>query len=121
MFTSDGKKVISGSRDKSIIVWDVDSQKPIDQVQIHRNQVDCLLLLPGGKQIISASDDVVKIWNFEIFGLQKDLKGHEDQVNRVSFSYDDKKIVSGSNDRTIIIWNADTGQPIGRPLRGHEK
>ena len=77
-FTPDGKKVISGSKDKSIIIWDVESQKPVDQVQIHMQDINYLQLLPGGKQIVSASNDTVKIWDFEIFGLQKDLKGHED-------------------------------------------
>jgi WD40 repeat protein len=28
-------------------------------------------------------------------------------------------IVSGSHDRTVRIWAADTGQPIGYPLTGH--
>jgi WD40 repeat protein len=52
----------------------------------------------------------VKIWDREILNLAKELKGHEDTVQSVSFSYDAKKIVSGSNDKTIIIWNADNGQ-----------
>ena len=30
------------------------------------------------------------------------------------------RIATASNDKTIRIWDADTGQPIGAPLRGHE-
>ena len=41
------------------------------------------------------------------------LMGHTDIVYSVAFSPDGTRIVSGSGDNTLRIWNADTGQPIG--------
>jgi predicted NACHT family NTPase len=38
------------------------------------------------------------------------LKGHSDWVTSVNFSPDGKWIVSGSNDKTVKVWDADTGQ-----------
>ena len=38
----------------------------------------------------------------------------------MAFSPDGSKIVSGSCDMTIRLWNTETGQPIGQPLTGHE-
>jgi hypothetical protein len=49
------------------------------------------------------------------------LRGHEDQVWSVAFSPDGRRIVSGSVDQTLRLWDAQTGQPIGEPLLGHEK
>ena len=46
--------------------------------------------------------------------------GHEDAVNSVTVSSDGNRIVSGSDDGTVRIWDAVTGQAIGRPLQGHE-
>ncbi|KAL1745559.1 hypothetical protein HDZ31DRAFT_36103, partial [Schizophyllum fasciatum] len=40
-------------------------------------------------------------------------------VNSVSFSPDGTCIISGSDDGTVRVWNAATGQPVGDPLRGH--
>ncbi|KAG8742417.1 POC1 centriolar protein A [Ceratobasidium sp. 414] len=37
----------------------------------------------------------------------------------VAYSPDGAYIVSGSSDSTIRIWDAHTGQPVGRPLKGH--
>ncbi|EIM79393.1 WD40 repeat-like protein, partial [Stereum hirsutum FP-91666 SS1] len=41
-------------------------------------------------------------------------------VNSVAFSPNGERIVSGSNDETIRIWDAETSLSIGEPLRGHE-
>ncbi|KAE9383221.1 WD40 repeat-like protein [Gymnopus androsaceus JB14] len=40
-------------------------------------------------------------------------------VDSVAYSPDGKQIVSGSRDKTVRIWSAETGLPIGEPLRGH--
>ncbi|KAE9403162.1 WD40 repeat-like protein [Gymnopus androsaceus JB14] len=47
------------------------------------------------------------------------LTGHKSWVNSVTFSPDGKRIVSGSEDYTVRIWNAETGMIIGEPLQGH--
>ncbi|KAJ3979529.1 WD40-repeat-containing domain protein [Lentinula detonsa] len=47
------------------------------------------------------------------------LRDHTDYITAVAFSPDGRKIVSGSWDKTIRIWNADTGEAIGNPLQGH--
>ena len=38
----------------------------------------------------------------------------------MAFSADGTRIVSGSYDKTLRLWDAKSGQPIGEPLRGHE-
>ena len=46
------------------------------------------------------------------------LKGHSGWVNSVSFSPDGKRIVSGSVDKTLKVWDAETGQEV-LTLNGH--
>jgi WD40 repeat protein len=48
------------------------------------------------------------------------FKGHEDRVSSAAFSPDGKRIVTASRDNTARVWDADTGKPIGEPLKGHE-
>ncbi len=40
-------------------------------------------------------------------------------MTSVAFSPDGHRIVSGSDDNTVRLWDAATGQPIGQPLTGH--
>ena len=49
------------------------------------------------------------------------LRGHDGSVNSVAFSPDSSKIVSGSDDRTIRVWDASTGIKMLPPLRGHDE
>ena len=46
------------------------------------------------------------------------LEGHTDSVTSVAFNHDGTKIVSGSEDKTIRVWNVDTGECI-LTLKGH--
>ena len=40
------------------------------------------------------------------------LKGHTDWVYSVAFSPDGQRIVSGSRDKTLKIWDANSGQEL---------
>ena len=47
------------------------------------------------------------------------LEGHRNSVSSVAFSPDGQRLVSGSSDNTLWLWDAQTGAPIGQPLAGH--
>jgi len=51
--------------------------------------------------------------------LLRVLRGHARAVTSVAFSPDDRRIATGSIDRTARIWDARTGEQL-HVLRGHE-
>ncbi|KAJ7745956.1 WD40-repeat-containing domain protein [Mycena olivaceomarginata] len=52
--------------------------------------------------------------------LEKILQGHDDQVFSIASSPDGQRIISGSGDKTVRIWDAAMGTVIGEPLQGHD-
>ncbi|KAJ7726681.1 WD40-repeat-containing domain protein [Mycena maculata] len=44
---------------------------------------------------------------------------HPSGVSSVAFSPDGNQIVSGSNDKTLHLWDAETGQALSDPFQGH--
>lgn len=52
------------------------------------------------------------------FGRISTLSAHTGEVNTIAFSPDGQKFVSGSDDKTIKIWNSSDFQEL-RTLRGH--
>ena len=45
--------------------------------------------------------------------------GHNSSVLCISYSPNGRQVISGSSDRTIRIWDTETGSVIGEPLQGH--
>ncbi|KAL4074753.1 WD40-repeat-containing domain protein [Scleroderma yunnanense] len=50
---------------------------------------------------------------------QVTIKEHTSTVTTVAFSPDGTRIVSGSDDHTIRLWDAETGLTVGSSLEGH--
>src|ERR1700691_3837327 len=47
------------------------------------------------------------------------LRGHKDSILSVAFSPDGKQIVSGSDDKSIRVWDAETGEMVSGPFEGY--
>ena len=49
------------------------------------------------------------------------LRVHRDSILSLAFSKDNKTLVSGSKDGTIILWDISKRQAIGQPLTGYQQ
>jgi WD40 repeat protein len=99
----------------------------------HDRSVQWAAFSLDGKRIVTASGDEIARISDAATGnrIGEPLKGHGDRVK--SFSHNGQRIVTISEDNTMDsgvaspfsrgrlaqIWDASTGKPIGKPLRGH--
>jgi WD40 repeat protein len=119
-FTPDGKSLVTGHSDGSLLFWDVASGLPAQTpLRTSSYAINAMLFTADGKTLISANtDNVIIFWNTENRQVSKILNGHGASVNSISLSADEKLLASASSDRTVRLWDTATGQPIGNPLTG---
>ncbi len=75
-------------------------------------------IVGGGSPNADNRGNNIKIWNRNTCILVRTLEGHSDEVNSVAIDGD--RVISGSDDDTIKIWNITTFPALVRTLEGHE-
>ena len=109
-FSPDGTRIVSGSEDNSVRIWDAERGMQIGgPLQGHPDYVTSVAFSPDGKRIVSGSDDTsLRVWDAEReVQIGSPLEGHTWYVRSVAFSPDGTRIVSGSCDRTVRVWDAE--------------
>lgn len=87
----------------------------------HAEAVLSVAFSPDGKALASGSGDTtMRIWDLQTETPLFTCEGHKHWVLFVSFSPDCTKIASGGMDHSIHLWNAETGEQLGKPLKGHK-
>ncbi|KAI7762193.1 hypothetical protein LZL87_006588 [Fusarium oxysporum] len=89
-------------------------------------QIYCCLAFAPRKSIIRRTfENVIPKWISNLPKVEENwdaclltLEGHIRAVNSVVFSHDSKRVASGSDDETIRIWDAETGE-CEQELKGH--
>jgi WD40 repeat protein len=111
-FSSDGRFAISGSDDKTIILWEVKTGLAIKSFIGHTDYVSSVCFSLDGKYIISGSADrSIKLWDINSGLLIRSFNGHKSGITSVKVSPNGKYMLSGSVDGTFRIWMIDSGVP----------
>ena len=124
-FSQNGKRLVSGSKDRSIRIWNaVNGEAELKIPQAHGTDpavpafggVLSVCFRPDDRQIASGSDDgTVKIWNAET-GMHEFTIEVKGIVDGVLFAPDGRSVLSSSS--ALEIWNANNGQ-LEQTIRGH--
>ena len=116
----DGKILSSGSCDKTIKIWNLETTELLGTLTGHSDRVNSVAISYDGKMLVSgSSDETIKFWNLHNGDLLCTFPGHSMEVNSVAINPKHQIIAScGGADNTIKLWNLRTGELL-RTLKGH--
>lgn len=112
-----GGKVVSGSPDCTLRVWDIASGQAIATLEGHHGPVNAVAALPGGCIVSGSVDHSLRVWDVACGQAIAILEGHHGPINAVA-ALPDGRVVSGSDDHSLRVWDVASGQVLAT-LEGH--
>ncbi|NEO28240.1 MAG: PQQ-binding-like beta-propeller repeat protein, partial [Kamptonema sp. SIO4C4] len=109
--------VISGSLDKTLKVWNIETGKELRTLIGHSSDVTAVAVTPEGQVISGSGDNTLKVWDMETGKELRTLTGHSSRVEAVAVT-PEGLVISGSFDNTLKVWDMETGKEL-RTLTGH--
>ncbi|KAH9935512.1 WD40-repeat-containing domain protein [Fomitopsis serialis] len=96
-FSADNRQIVSGSRDRSIKLWNTLGECKYDiKEDGHTEWVSC----------------VVKVWELSKFKLKTNHYGHTGYINTISVSPDGSLAASGGKDGITMLWDLNEGKHL---------
>jgi WD40 repeat protein len=118
-FSPDGRRVLSGSADKTIKLWDTATGSLIRTFEGHSSQVNSVAFSPDGTRVLAGGlGKTFELWDAATGALIRTFEGHQSWVNSVAFSPDGTRVLAGGGGKTFELWDAATGALI-RTFEGH--
>jgi len=118
--STDGKVALTGSSDKTCILWDLATGEALNRLAGHTAEVLSIAISSDRKRAFSGSNDHTCIhWDLTTGKALKTYRNHVSWVYAVAMTPDGTIAISGSEDKTCIIWDLTTGE-AQQTLRGHD-
>jgi len=118
----DGRTVIAGSYDSTIVFYDIKTRQAVKKITDHLESLNCLDVSSNYKRLASGSDDTsIKIWNLNyaknnVFQFVSECKsidnGHS--VKTIKFLMNHPNILLSNCYNIIKMWDCDLGVCIKR-------
>ena len=119
MVMSDNRTIVSGSHDKTIRTWNMDTHECTGILEGHETRINCLDVTPDRTLCISGSQDgSIRLWDLYSGTDNKVLENSGEEVTALAVTKDSRFALSGHKDGSMILWGLNSGTCI-KVLRSH--
>ena len=103
---------ISGSKDKTVRLWNLKTMNCERSFEGHTGPVGCLASTTDNKNLVSGSEDFkLKVWSIQNGDCLHTLEGHNASIKCIAITEDNLFAVAGSHEgkEQLLLWNLKTG------------
>lgn len=118
VFTPDARQLLTGGADQVVRRWDVTTGTSLGQLPLPGLIVWALDLSPGGERAAAAGVRGITVWHPGDWPTAPVQTSHSDAVISVAFDPLGKRLVTGSIDGTVRVWDRGPGRLL-LTLAGH--
>jgi WD40 repeat protein len=103
--TPDGKQVISGSEDKTIRVWDVQSDTTEFLPPGHFEAIKAVSVTPDGLYALSAGEGETRVWSLKSGTVKFRLQGQKGSADSFAVTPDGKILINAPTSELLRFWS----------------
>lgn len=111
--TSDGRRALTASTDRTLRVWDLEAETCLHVLSRHTGFVNSCAIGPKDRLAVSGSEDgTVCVWDLATGDCRSVLKDQGGAVRTVAFFNGDRQVVSGGATGWTQVWDLSAGKVV---------
>ena len=108
-FSPDSQRLATGGEENTVKIWNVQTGAELLTLRGHNGDIYTVAFSPdpAGRWVASAGEDsIVNVWDSRSGGAPvRSFRGHTGLVSSVAFTADGRRLISGSRDHTVKVWD----------------
>ena len=109
-------RMVSGSEDGTLRLWDVESGKVLQEFEGHSSEVSALARLDSYRVVSGHEDGTLRLWDVESGKALQEFEGYSSEV-RALVALDSRRVIVSSE--IPYLWDVESGKEL-RALKSHE-
>ncbi len=109
-FSLNGQRAIIYLGDPALRVWDLIGGEVLHCLAFPADRPGAVAISPDGRRAASAAGNVLQVWDLAKAQVHQRLTGHTGTVNCIAFTPNGSRILSGSDDGELMVWDLDGGR-----------
>jgi WD40 repeat protein len=111
-WSPEGKRLVTGSKDKTAKLWDADTGKELLTLSGHSGEVTSVAWSPEGRRLVTGSKDkTAKLWDADT-GKELLTLSQSGSVESVGWNRDGQRFATGSDDGKVTVWDVEKGKDL---------